>query len=102
MVYENQDIENFSILLFFLIEKLTSDCNDINTICTTSNRIGHSTCVYSTITCSSTINSVSSTEHCTCTVMIHCSNTSGLCHRKTILHPCERVWWGTFRGTIQS
>ena len=57
--------------------KLTSNL-DGNGSTITSNRISYSTCVCSTITCSNTINGVVSTEHCTSTSIIHCSDTSGL------------------------
>ena len=58
----------------------TVPTNNINSDCptATSNRINHSTCVCSIITCSNTINDVVSTEHCTGISMSHCNDTSGL------------------------
>ena len=51
--------------------------NSDNSI-TTSYRISYNTCVCSIITCSNSINGVVSTEHCTSTSIIYCSDTSGL------------------------
>ena len=65
------------IMFYSSFQQLTNDNNcDGSTI--TSNRISYRTCVCSTITCSNTINGVVSTEHCTSTSMIHCSDASGL------------------------
>ena len=71
------DTITFTIPSYKIYQQLTNNFYSDNSI-SSFNRISYITCVCSIITCSNTINGVVSTEHCTSTSIIYCSDISGL------------------------